>query len=37
MACPRRVVVLPGAQHYVYLSNEPDVGREMRAFLTGLQ
>jgi non-heme chloroperoxidase len=31
-----RVVVLPGAHHYVYLSNEPDVLREMRAFLTSL-
>jgi len=32
-----RVVVLPGAHHYVYLSNEPDVLREVRAFLTGLR
>jgi pimeloyl-ACP methyl ester carboxylesterase len=32
-----RVVVLPGAHHYVYLSNEPDVLHEMRAFLTGLR
>jgi hypothetical protein len=31
-----RVVALPGAHHYVYLSNEPDVLREMRDFLTGL-
>jgi pimeloyl-ACP methyl ester carboxylesterase len=31
-----RVVVLPGAHHYVYLSNEPDVLREIRAFLTSL-
>jgi hypothetical protein len=31
-----RVVRLPGAHHYVYLSNEADVLREMRAFLTGL-
>jgi len=31
-----RVVTLPGAHHYVYLSNEGDVLREMRAFLTGL-
>lgn len=30
------VVVLPGAHHYVYLSNEADVLREMRAFLAGL-
>jgi non-heme chloroperoxidase len=28
-----RVVRLPGAHHYVYLSNEADVLREMRAFL----
>lgn len=31
-----RVVSLPGAHHYVYLSNEADVLREMRAFLAGL-
>ena len=31
-----RVVNLPGAHHYVYLSNEADVLREMRVFLTGL-
>jgi pimeloyl-ACP methyl ester carboxylesterase len=31
-----RVVTMPGAHHYVYLSNEADVLREMRAFLTGL-
>jgi pimeloyl-ACP methyl ester carboxylesterase len=31
-----RVVKLPGAHHYVYLSNEADVLREMRAFLAGL-
>ena len=31
-----RVVVLPGAHHYVYLSNEADVLREMRAFLNSL-
>jgi len=31
-----RVVVLPGAHHYVYLSNEADVLREMRAFLASL-
>jgi non-heme chloroperoxidase len=30
-----RVVRLPGAHHYVYLSNEADVLREMRAFLSG--
>jgi pimeloyl-ACP methyl ester carboxylesterase len=28
-----RVVRLPGANHYVFLSNEADVLREMRAFL----
>src|SRR5688572_18562838 len=28
-----RVVTLPGANHYVFLSNEADVLREMRAFL----
>jgi len=28
-----RVVMLPGANHYVFLSNEADVLREMRAFL----
>lgn len=32
-----RVVRLPGAHHYVYLSNEADVLREMRAFLSGLR
>ena len=31
-----RVVKLPGANHYVYLSNEADVLREMRAFVRGL-
>ena len=31
-----RVVRLRGA-HYIFLSNEPDVLREMRAFLTGLE
>jgi non-heme chloroperoxidase len=31
-----RVVRLAGAHHYVFLSNEADVLREMRAFLTGL-
>ena len=30
------VVVIPGAHHYIYLSNEPDVLREMHAFLAGL-
>jgi pimeloyl-ACP methyl ester carboxylesterase len=28
-----RVITLPGANHYVFLSNEADVLREMRAFL----
>ena len=32
-----RVVKLPGAQHYVYLSNEADVLREMRSFLRRLR
>ena len=31
-----RVVRLPHANHYVFLSNETDVLREMRAFLAGL-
>ena len=31
-----KVVKLPGANHYVYLSNEADVLREMRAFVRGL-
>jgi non-heme chloroperoxidase len=31
-----RIVRLPGANHYVYLSNEADVIREMRAFVRGL-
>jgi non-heme chloroperoxidase len=30
------VITLPGANHYVFLSNEVDVLREMRAFLAGL-
>jgi hypothetical protein len=30
------VVRLSGAHHYVYLSNEADVLREMRSFLSGL-
>lgn len=30
------VVVLPGANHYVYLSNEAGVLREIRTFLAGL-
>jgi pimeloyl-ACP methyl ester carboxylesterase len=28
-----RVIELPGANHYVFLSNEADVLREIRAFL----
>jgi pimeloyl-ACP methyl ester carboxylesterase len=32
-----RVVRLPGANHYVFLSNEADVLREMRAFLGRLR
>ena len=31
------VITLPGAHHNVFLSNEPDVKREIRAFLTGLR
>jgi pimeloyl-ACP methyl ester carboxylesterase len=31
------VVRLPGADHYVYLSNEADVLREMKSFLTTLR
>jgi hypothetical protein len=31
------VVRLPKANHYVFLSNEADVLREMRAFLDGLK
>jgi non-heme chloroperoxidase len=31
-----RVVVLPNAHHYLYLSNEPDVLRELNAFLATL-
>ncbi|HTC32509.1 MAG TPA: alpha/beta hydrolase [Bryobacteraceae bacterium] len=30
------VVTIPGAHHFVFLSNESDVLREMRAFLAGL-
>jgi non-heme chloroperoxidase len=30
------VITLPGANHYVFLSNEADVLRDMRAFLAGL-
>jgi non-heme chloroperoxidase len=32
-----RIVDLPGANHYVFLSNEADVLREFRAFLAGLR
>jgi len=31
-----RMVTLPGADHYVYLSNQADVLRETHAFLAGL-
>jgi hypothetical protein len=31
------VIALPGAHHYVFLSNEPDVLREMHTFLAGVQ
>jgi pimeloyl-ACP methyl ester carboxylesterase len=31
-----RIVELPGADHYVFFTNEADVLREMRAFLAGL-
>jgi pimeloyl-ACP methyl ester carboxylesterase len=31
-----RVVRLPGASHFVFLSNEADVLREMRAFIRSL-
>jgi non-heme chloroperoxidase len=31
-----RVVVLPRANHYVFLSNEADVLREMKAFIEKL-
>ncbi len=30
------VITVPGANHYIFLSNEADVLREMRAFLAGL-
>ena len=32
-----RVVLFPIADHYVFLSNEADVLREMRTFLAGLK
>jgi non-heme chloroperoxidase len=32
-----RVVILPHANHYVFISNETDVLREMRAFFAGLR
>ncbi len=31
------VVTLPGANHYIFLSNEADVLREMRVFLAGVR
>jgi hypothetical protein len=30
------VITLPNANHFVFLSNEDDVLREMRSFLAGL-
>jgi hypothetical protein len=36
-ALPRaHVIALPNANHFVFLSNEADVLREMRSFLEGL-
>jgi hypothetical protein len=32
-----RVVILPNANHFVFLSNEADVLREMNAFLGNLR
>jgi non-heme chloroperoxidase len=32
-----RIVDLPGANHYVFLSNESDVLRELRSFVVGLR
>jgi pimeloyl-ACP methyl ester carboxylesterase len=32
-----RIVDLPGADHYLFLSNEADVARELSAFVSGLQ
>jgi hypothetical protein len=31
------IVRLPGAHHYVFLSNEPDVVRDKRAFVASLR
>ena len=31
-----RVIDVPGANHFIFLSNEADVLRELRAFLAGL-
>ena len=31
-----RIVELPGANHYIFISNEADVVREIRAFVTHL-
>ena len=31
-----RIIELPGADHYVFFSNEADVLRELKAFLAGL-
>ncbi len=35
--CGVRIVDLPQADHYLFLSNEADVLREMRAFIAGLK
>ena len=32
-----RIVILPHAHHYIFISNEADVLREIRTFLAGLQ
>jgi non-heme chloroperoxidase len=32
-----RVVILPGANHYLFISNEAEVLRELRSFLDGLK
>ena len=36
-AAGAHVVKLPGANHYVFLSNEAEVLREFRDFVTGLR
>ena len=35
-AAPARVIEMPAANHYVFLSNEAYVLQELRAFLDGL-